>query len=77
MEIGEEFEQIGICNKYPVFFDKESLFYFHEFSRLTFDLAPEESSTIIFRELLKERNESKKLKINFALMCFNKYKEGN
>jgi len=51
MEIGEEFEQIGICNNYPVFFDKESLFYIHKFSRLTFDLAQEESSTIIFREL--------------------------
>jgi len=50
-EISEEFEQIGICNNYPVFFDKESLFYIHEFSRLTFDLAPEESSIFIFREL--------------------------
>lgn len=53
-ESSEEFEQIGICNKYLVFSDKESLFYIHEFSKLTFDLAQEDSSRIIFRELVRK-----------------------
>lgn len=52
-EIGEEFEQIGICKDYPVFSDRESLFIIHEFSDLTFDLAQENGSTIIFRELVR------------------------
>ena len=50
-EISEEFEPVGICNKYPVFSDKESLLYLHEFSNLTLDLAQENSSKIIFREI--------------------------
>jgi hypothetical protein len=50
-EISDEFKQIGICSNYRIFSDKESLLYLHEFSKLTFDLAQEDSSKIIFREL--------------------------
>lgn len=52
-EVGEEFEYMGNCNSFPVFFDKESLYYLQEFPKLTFDLARGNSTSIIFRELEK------------------------
>ena len=47
----EEFEQVGVCKKFPIFFETDALYFLREFSNLTFDLASENSGTITFREL--------------------------